>query len=221
MKLGQRILNLLFPPKCILCGKILREEETDLCRKCRINEPRFEGHVKRGKYYDRCWCLYRYTQQVRDSIHRFKFGGRAYYGKAYGRMLAMVLLRANVSFDLLTWVPVSRQRLRKRGYDQSRIIAESVAAELRLPCVRTLMKVRHTPSQTTLSTASEREANVKNAFQTVHPENFSGKRILLIDDILTSGATLTECAGKLRLSGAGGIECAVVAVVDHDKTEKQ
>lgn len=221
MRIVQWLLDLIYPPKCVLCGKLLKEEETDLCRKCRTEEPNIQGYVKRGKYYDRCWGLYSYSQRVRGSIHRFKFGGRAYYGRVYGRMLAMVLLRENVTAELITWVPVSKKRLDKRGYDQSRIIAESIAGELGIPCVGTLTKVRHTPSQTTLSSAAEREANVKNAFQVMEPDLVAGKHILLVDDILTSGATLTECAEKLLLSGAERIECAVVAVADYDTTKKQ
>lgn len=152
-----------------------------------------------------------------ESIHRFKFSGMQQYAAAYGRLIAAVLLRSHVEFDVLTWVPISANRRRKRGYDQSRLIAKTVAGELKVPCVRTLEKRLDNKPQSRQKDAASRHANVLNAYRSVSPENFAGKRVLLIDDIITTGATLTECSKVLRIAGAGEVECAVLAAAMLDK----
>lgn len=205
------LLDLIYPPKCVFCGRLLRSGETDLCGKCRHSLPDFDGSVKRGKFYRQCWPVYTYEGAVVESIHRFKFSGMQQYAAAYGRLIAAMLLRCRVEFDVLTWVPISAKRLRKRGYDQSRLIAATVAGELKVPCVRTLEKYRDNKPQSRQKDAASRHSNVLNAYRSVHPENFAGKRVLLIDDIITTGATLSECSKVLKIAGAGEVECAVLA----------
>lgn len=213
MRLLDWLLDLIYPPKCVFCGRLLQSGETDLCGKCRHSLPTFDGSVKRGKFYRQCWPVYTYEGAVVESIHRFKFSGMQQYAAAYGRLIAAMLLRCRVEFDVLTWVPISAKRRRKRGYDQSRLIAKTVAGELKVPCVRTLEKYRDNKPQSRQKNAARRETNVLNAYRSVHPENFAGKRVLLIDDIITTGATLTECSKILKIAGAGEVECAVLAAV--------
>ncbi len=213
MRLLDWLLDLIYPPKCVFCGRLLHSGETDLCGKCRHSLPTFDGSVKRGKFYRQCWPVYTYEGAVVESIHRFKFSGMQQYAAAYGRLIAAMLLRCRVEFDVLTWVPISAKRRRRRGYDQSRLIAKTVAGELKVPCVRTLEKYRDNKPQSRQKNAARRETNVLNAYRSVHPENFAGKRVLLIDDIITTGATLTECSKILKIAGAGEVECAVLAAV--------
>ena len=108
-------------------------------------------------------------------------------------------------------MPISDRRRRRRGYDQARLIAEAAARELGVPCVQTLRKVRDIPAQSGLRSASERRGNVKNVYCAAHPESVSGKRVLLIDDLITTGATLSEAAQTLRFAGASGVSCATLA----------
>lgn len=211
MRLLQWMLELLYPPKCVFCGRLLRKPEQDLCGKCRSALPEAEQSVRRGAYYTECHALYYYEENVAESVRRFKFSGMQHYAGAYGRLIAMRLLRERVSFDVLSWVPVSDRRRRKRGYDQTFLIAQSVAAELGVPCVRTLRKIRHNQPQSLQPDAAARHANVIGAYRAETPETVQGKHVLLIDDVITTGATLTECSYTLRTAGAASVVCAVLA----------
>lgn len=215
MKLFTWLLDLIYPPKCAFCGKLLAKDETEICGKCRKSLPEVSGSIKRGDSYLQCWSVYYYEDCVVDSVHRFKFGGMQQYAQVYGRLIAMALLRSKVEFDVLTWVPISRNRRRQRGYEQTQLIAETVAAELGCDCVQTLKKVIDNPPQSLQKSAAKRRGNVMNAYQAVHPERFRGKRILLIDDIITTGATLSECSKTLRTAGAAQVECATLAATRY------
>lgn len=213
MKLLTWLLDLLYPPKCVFCGRLLAENETDLCGRCRRELPTAEREIKRGEFFTGCTCVYYYENAVRQSVLRFKFRSMRQYADAYGRLLAMRLLPEREAYDLLTWVPVSAKRRRQRGYDQAELLAERVAAELGLPCERTLQKIRHNPAQSKQSGAAARKANVLGVYRAVRPERIKEKRILLIDDVITTGATLTECSKVLWLAGAKEISCAALAAV--------
>lgn len=212
MRLFRWLLDLLYPPKCVFCGKLLKENETELCAHCRTSLPEVSGPVKRGEFFSSCCCVYYYEDAVRESILRYKFRSMRQYAGAYARLLAMRLLRQGGEYDLITWVPVSAKRRRKRGYDQVELLARQTAAEFGIPCGQTLRKLRDTPAQSGLPDAAARRANVSGVYAPVAPERFAGKRILLIDDVMTTGATLSECSKTLRLAGAAEISCAALAV---------
>lgn len=215
MKLFAWLLDLIYPPKCPFCGKLLGKDESDICIQCRKALPEVSGSIKRGENFRQCWSVYYYEGFVVDSIHRFKFSGMQQYAQVYGRLIAMMLLRNKVAFDVLTWVPISKKRRRKRGYEQTQLIAKTVAAELGRTCVPTLKKVRDNPPQYTQKSAAERRGNVLNVYRAVHPERFRGKRVLLIDDIITTGSTLGECSKTLRIAGAAQVECATLAATQY------
>ena len=213
------LLRLLFPPKCVLCDRLLEKNETDLCHSCRGNAPDF-AQIKRNHSFIAQWTgLWYYKDNVRKSLHRFKFRNRRSYADTYGRLLAVRLEQTQLSqdVDLITWVPVSARRRRKRGYDQSELLARAVGKELGIPVAKTLIKYRHTPPQSGMREPAHRRANVMNAYRAYRPETFLGKRILLLDDVLTTGATSTECARVLFTANAKEIYFASVAVASHDK----
>lgn len=191
-----------------------------MCRKCRTELPEVDQPIRRGQFIDGCFAAYYYEEMVAESVRRFKFRARRQYAGPYGRLLAMRLLRERVRFDVLTWVPTSKERCRKRGYDQTRLLAQSVARELQLPCTETLCKTFHNNAQSRLHDAAARKANVLGVYEAVQPERFAGKRVLLIDDVVTSGATLSECAKTLRIAGADSVVCAAFAAV-REKEQKQ
>ncbi len=212
-------VSLLFPPKCILCGKILAPEETDLCHGCREDELRFTRSNFHLSFVARWSAVWYYRDNVRSSLLRYKFRNRRSYAHAYGRMLAMKLVTEDMdSFDTLTWVPVSRMRKFKRGYDQVELLVKALGEELGIAPVRTLRKIRNTPPQSGIHEAAFRRANVMGAYRIVNPEHIEGKRILLIDDIITTGATVSECAKTLMIAGAKEVTAAAVAVAAHEKT---
>ena len=147
---------------------------------------------------------------------RFKFGGARHYAAAYGRMLAMRIQQEYAEqFDILTWVPTSRLRCLKRGYDQAQLLAEAVGQELGMTPLGTLKKVRHNRSQSGITGQAKRRANVLGAYKAVCPQEISGKRILLLDDVITTGATAGECARVLLTAGAKEVHCGCIAAATH------
>lgn len=213
MNLWASFLNLLYPPKCVFCGKLLKKDEIDLCEECRLSLPKCIQSLKRGECYEECFCAYFYESAVKDSIRRFKFAGRLQYADAYGRIMAMVIMRERISFDVLSWVPISAKREKERGYSQTKLLAQAIARELGLRPQKTLKKIRDNKAQSSLQNHAQRKSNVKGAYEAYKPERFLGKRVLLVDDVLTSGATLSECSRTLRKAGAKSIVCVTLAAV--------
>ena len=212
----QWIRNLLFPPKCVLCGKVLEKEETDLCRSCRIDSPECPVSRNKRSFLDSWTSVWYYEGYIRRSILRFKFRRARHYAPAYGRLLAMKLLREHPEgFDVLTWVPISPLRKLTRGYDQVELLAEAVGAELGMKPLRILKKVRHNPPQSGISGQAERRANVLGVYRLVNADAVVGKRVLLLDDIITTGATAGECARVLLTAGAKEVHCGTIAAVRH------
>ena len=212
MMLTEWILHLLFPPKCILCRRLLTREETDLCTDCRLDAPEYPGGKRKLQFLDSFAAVWYYEGNVRGSLLRYKFHNARSYAPAYGRLLAMRLQREHPEgFDLLTWVPVSRLRKFRRGYDQVELLAKAVGQELGLPVVPVLKKLRNNRQQSRITAAAERRANVLGVYRVTEPQTVRGKRVLLLDDILTTGATAGECARVLLTAGAEEVHCAVLA----------
>ena len=207
----------LFPPKCILCRNMLDREETDLCRACRTTAPEYPQGKLKLQFIDSTAAVWYYRDSVRQSLHRFKFRRARHLAEPFGRLLAMKVLSSEMEdLDLVTWVPISPLRKLTRGYDQDQLLAESAARELGLPCVPLLKKIRHNRAQSGIQGYAKRRANVLGAYRPVNPDRIPGMNILLIDDILTTGATAGECARELLTAGANKIHCAVVASAHHN-----
>lgn len=216
MKILTWLSGWLFPEQCILCGKLLESDETDLCRSCRNEAP--ECPVSKIKYpfIDQWTGLWYYEGNVRRSLLRYKFNNRRGYAAGYGRLLAMRLLREErTDFDILTWIPISNRRKRRRGFDQVELLATHVGAELGVTPVKTLVKTRHNRQQSRIVGYAQRRANVLGAYAPAEPQQFAGKRILLLDDIVTTGATASECARILLTAGAKEVQFAVIASANH------
>ena len=206
------ILDLIFPPKCILCGKLLEKGEQDLCRDCCTGSPEYPNRKEKLQFLDSFTAVWYYEDNVRNSLLRYKFHDVQCYAASYGRLLARKLRQTHPEgFDCLTWVPVSSLRKLRRGYDQVELLAEAVGKELGMQPVPLLKKVRHNPPQSGISDGARRRANVQGAYRERNRDAISGKRILLLDDILTTGATAGECARILLTAGAKEVHCAAVA----------
>jgi ComF family protein len=213
----QKLYALIFPPKCILCRKILPKDELDLCHDCRSDTPVLSGVNLKLPHLAQWTSLWYYEGNVRASILRYKFYGARSYSEAYGRLLAMKLLTDNTRFDILTWVPISNLRKWRRGYDQVELLARSVGQELGVAPQRCLKKIRHNRPQSGVGDAAARRANALGAYQCIDPACVRGKRVLLLDDVLTTGATAGECARVLLTAGAKEVICATVAVASHQR----
>lgn len=215
----ERLLHLLFPDKCVLCRTLLEDDQTDLCPHCRSHAPEFPGAKMKLSFVAQWTGIWYYKDDVRASLLRYKFGGRRSYASAFGRMLAMKLHRMQWDdMDLITWIPISKRRRFRRGFDQSELIARVVAEELDIPLVASTKKIRHTKPQSTMGDAAHRRANILGAYRVTDPMVLKDKRILLIDDIVTTGATASECSRVLLTAGAKEVKLATVAVAAHEKS---
>ena len=206
------LLHILFPPKCVLCRKLLKKDELDLCRTCRVEAPEYPSGKRKLQFLDSFVAVWYYEGSVRHSLLRYKFYGQRNLAQGYGRMLAMRISEEHPDgFDVLTWIPISRRRKLRRGYDQCQLLAEAVGEELTLEPISALKKVRNNRQQSRIVGEAQRRANVLGVYQVPDPEIVQGKRILLLDDIVTTGATASEAARVLLTAGASEVHCAAVA----------
>jgi len=218
---GESLLCLLFPPKCPFCGRILNRP--GVCAGCRRTLPWTVGaegeQFLRGGW--RCASPLWYEAAAREGLMRFKFRGASGAADALGGLAAECAAeRFSGEFDTVTWVPVGAQRLRKRGYDQARLLAESACRRWGVRARHLLVKETENPAQSSLNDAAARRANVLGVYAAAPGAQPEGKRILLVDDIVTTGATLSECARVLRDAGAAEVLCVTVGRT-RQKTEKK
>lgn len=214
------LLDLLFPPKCLLCNRVLEKDQLDLCGECRVQQPLHPVSKNKFTFIDSWLALWYYKDEARQSLLRYKFQGKRCYAAGYGRLLSMkVQQEMDGKFDLITWVPVSKARRFNRGYDQVELLAKAVSAELNVPCEDCLRKIRNNKPQSGIVGQAKRRANVLGVYKPIDKAVIAGKRILLMDDIITTGATAGECARVLLTAGAREVHVAVLgAAQDQDKS---
>lgn len=207
------LLDLLYPPRCAFCHRLVESSAVTICENCRKALPyTTNGGRQKADFVAACVSPLYYEDDVRESLLRYKFHGATGYAKAYAPLMADCICNdLEQEYDLITWVPLSRRRRRRRGYDQAQLLAEAVAAELGTAAVGTLKKIRNTEAQSRTGSAEKRRANISGAYRVPEPALVSDRRVLLIDDIVTTGSTLSECARTLGLAGAERVLCATVA----------
>lgn len=190
-------------PVCKKCGKPLEDERQEFCYDCARSERAFA----QGK------ALWVYRGVVKDSIYRFKYHGRQEYARYYGSELVRVYgewIRKR-EIDAIVPIPLSRKRMRRRGFNQAERIANQVGRQLSIPVRRNLLfRVRDTRAQKGLN-EEERKNNLKKAFKTKE-NKVQLEHILLIDDIYTTGSTMNEAAVELKRAGAGEIYCLSISI---------
>lgn len=208
------VMDILFPPRCVFCRRFIRSGEPDICPSCRSALPILKGDEAetKGEYFEACFSPLRFEGNVRSAVQRFTFKNAVGYADCFGALLADCI-RENLSgrYDIISWVPLSETRLKTRGYDQAFLLAQ--AAALSLDDIAVELLIRHTDAkaQSSLADHTERHENVKGVFAVSDPELPAGRRVLLIDDVVTSGATLSECARTLLEAGATSVVCAALA----------
>ena len=205
MNLWKKTLDLLFPRRCPFCGRVTGGEL--LCAPCAAALPITGEHPAAEGTFGRCAAPLYYERQVRDALLDFKFRGKMGGVDCFGELLADCAAGSFAGeFDTVSWVPVSEQRRRERGFDQAYELCRAACRHWGVEPTPTLHKVWDNPPQSGIHAPEERRANVLGVYEAI-PPNVWGRRILLVDDILTTGATLTECARVLRESGAAEVVC--------------
>src|SRR5437667_2152812 len=227
-------VSLLYPPVCTICGTSIRAAEY-LCDQCeakavRISAPfcekcsePFDGSIKgpftcancahRTICFEAAVAAYRGRGIVREIIHEFKYGRQIHLRHLVARWLRAALdddRLHGLHFDVIVPVPLHIARQRERGFNQASLLAESLSAQTSISSKPLLERIRHTPTQTALD-RSERMENLHNAFRLRKNADVRGLRMLLIDDVLTPGSTLSECARVLKRAGAISVHAATAA----------
>jgi ComF family protein len=239
LDLKDDLLDFVYPQHCAICKKHLRREEKDICQVCwnslvTLTDP-FCPYCKSFIEEEDTECSFcksagefsedhkillvrslgRFDEYYKELIHRFKYGKKIPLGKRLAQRLGETI-NSDPRFlksDFLIPVPLHKSRYRERGFNQSEIVAEEISKIAGLPLLKNvLLRKKNTKDQTNLS-FQEREENVKGAFVVTQPEIINGKRIVLVDDVITTGATLSECARTLRQAGAEKILGMTIAVV--------
>ncbi len=204
-------------PRCRRCGRPALYY-LEVCADCRLRKPAFDATFAFGLYGD----------PLRAMIHRLKYrNGRRLVPYLAAMMVAAVRgaegsateaggakglgKPLTTAYDMVAFVPMHRRRQKQRGYNQAELLARRVASELELPCETLLRRTRQGEAQASLALPERRE-NVRDAFA-LRPDALSvrGKHILLVDDVMTSGFTLSECARALKRAGARRVTCCVLA----------
>ena len=220
-KLTEAILNLVFPPKCPFCGKVL--DAVGVCPPCEKALPWIpEEQAVLSERDLTCAAPLWYEGNVREALLRLKFRGGAALGAPVGGRFGPSAA-AQIGGGVLTGSGGAggRARLKRRGYDQSRLLAEAACRRWDTRPVRLLTKIQDNPAQSGLRNEAARRVNVLGVYDPAESETIRGRRILLIDDICTTGATLRECVRVLRDNGAAAVLCLTVAKTpNNEKKEK-
>lgn len=223
MALGRQVkglaLDLLFPPQCVGCGAF----GEFICNSCLRALPRIQPPVcplcgkpqPQGALCPGCWgwrhavdgirSPFSFDGTIRQAVHSLKYRNLRALAKPLAHLMAQYLQLNPIPADVLVPVPLHRRRLRERGYNQSDLLARDISAVIGLP-VDGLSIVRRTdtPPQARTTSAEQRRQNVAGAFA-ARQRGLNGKRVLLIDDVCTSGATLDSCAAVLKRAGAAAV----------------
>lgn len=220
MSFFEKLAGILLPPKCIFCAELLEPGAAlQICNDCYSKVPFAEEAVVRTGTdgsdvgCDGAICVCNYSGIVRESLIRFKFYGKPGYYRTFARLLSERIRKlADVDgFDMLVSVPLHKRKQYARGYNQAFLISRALSRELRLPERSDLLKrLKDTDSQSLLD-RDDRRRNVMDAFEVTAPEELEGKTVLLVDDILTTGFTMDECARMLKKAGAKTVIAAAVA----------
>lgn len=209
----EAFLDLLFPPRCAICGE---HGVHGICAECEKKLPWCDTPFHERAGIGKCLAPLRYEGAVREGLLRYKFRGGRGSAEGFGKLLTQcVAEHFGGQFELVTYVPVSKERKSERGYDQAYLLAREMCRAWDTEIVTLLKKTRDNPAQSTRRDAAERRANVLGVYEAVNAEKINGARILLLDDILTTGATLCECVRVLKDAGAQSVLCATLAASDE------
>lgn len=189
--------------RCLRCGAKL-STESDFCETC----------IRTQMCFDEGVSLYEYEDSAKKLVLALKDGHAKYLAPYFGELLAGKIKVFGWQIDAVTFVPILPEKRRIRGYNQAEEIAKAIAEHLDVPCEELLYKKKSTLSQKSLS-FEERQKNLIDSFRAEQRIRINGKRILLVDDIKTTGATLSECAKTLKARGAKSVQIASVCSVTY------
>ena len=208
------LIDFVYPPLCLLCDERLAEDETFLCSGCRETLSAVEGPICNGEdysrklmgkvYFARSVAFFHYTPAMQKLIHGFKYRNLPRLVDFFAEEISrrMFNMPGCLEFDLMVPVPLHGTRRRERGYNQAELLARRLSEKTGIPLLHDgLIRTRYTSQQAKLD-GRQRSENVKNAFRVKNPQNVHRRKTAVVDDVLTTGNTLNECARVLLEAGA-------------------
>ncbi len=220
------LLGLIFPRICIVCGDKLIQDEEYICLKCLLHLPRtnfhlhaknrmeqlFYGRVPVEKAY--AYFEFRKGSNYQKILHQLKYKGQKELGEFLGKRFAAELLQSGIfpQIDLICPVPLHPKKEKKRGYNQSFHIAKGLSAQFGVPVIKdNIRRIIQTGTQTKKS-RFERWQNVEGIFEVTDPQLFDGKHLVLVDDVITTGATLEACISAILSCSSAKISVLTLAI---------
>jgi ComF family protein len=217
--------HLLFPQVCPGCGEELNESNQLVCLRCYHKLPEthfynFSGNPIEKIFWGRvpifaASCHYYFNKQsiLQKIIHQFKYEGKRKVGEYFGKQMADALLQSDrfTTLDALVPLPLYARRQKERGYNQALVLCESIAERMKLPVLSNVMKRISATTTQTRKSRIDRWKNMEGKFQLVNMDLLKNKHVLLVDDIITTGATLDACASELLLAQNIRISIAALA----------
>ena len=209
------MINMIFPPVCGVCGKI---DNKGICNKCFLKlmalaENRIMDQWETEKNFHQLIYIFKYEGMIRKIILDYKFNEKSYI---YVSFVNFILKNKKIfqilkSYDTIIPVPISKKRMKERGYNQSLLIARNLSEYLNINlCTNCLYKTKNIIEQSKLN-KEQRKQNIQNVYQLKNKQIIKGKKILLIDDIYTTGSTVNECSKMLKIGQPEKIDVLVLA----------
>ena len=214
--LCEKIENIVFPTCCLICGKLVkniwcRECKKDLCEKAVF---KIEKNNDIEKYFNKHIYIFKYKDKVRNLILDYKFNDKSYLYKIFSRIIIKNEKICGIlkKYDIIIPVPIHKKRKSQRGYDQSKLIAKEIANKIQSIEYENnvIQKVKNTIPQSSLSKI-ERKQNVQNVYKIINKEKIENKKVILFDDIYTTGNTVNTIAKMLKQNGAKEIIVLTIA----------
>ena len=211
----EQILNLIYPPKCGICGKLNQEYLCKKCQKMLENEAIWEIKTNQNPYiyFEELISIFPYENIIRDQIIDYKFNEKSYLYKTFTNFLIKneKVFEKIKSYDTIIPVPISKKRKKERGYNQSLLIAREISRKANIGLeTKCLYKIKNTIEQSKLN-KEEREKNAQNVYELKNGQIIENKEVLLLDDIYTTGNTVNACCEVLKKANPKKIGVLVLA----------
>ena len=195
--------------RCKHCGRALLRN-ADVCDECRGELISFNQAVS----------VFDYGESIATLIRNFKYEGQRYLKEYFGEKLYTCFINSNINCDIVTYVPMSSKEYKKRGYNQAELLAKEFIKRTKYPIFNGLIKRKETKRQAGLN-FKERLENLESAFAVKNKKTINGKNVLLIDDVLTTGATAERVSATLKRAGALRVYVLTVASVSNKRNKEK
>jgi ComF family protein len=218
-------ISLLFPSYCLACYDALLKGEEIVCTSCMLEMPQTQSHLDPENALKQrlgiriplsyAFAIFRFSKssRVQELLHALKYKQQPEVGIALGKMYGEKLIQAGLqnAWDIIVPIPLHPSRFRKRGYNQSEKFAEGLSEKLKIPVITNAVKRNYRTETQTRKSKKQRWENVKTVFELSHAQYLSGRKVLLVDDVITTGATIEACGTVLMEGGCRELSIACIA----------